>query len=203
VRRWERPDDHELSTLLTRQRCLPFSYAEVGASAASPFPPGYDHDCHRVLLGKGDAVFGAACEALRRWQQFPASWTAIFPADAPLAAGTNVLMLCRVLSLWWVNGCRIVYTIDEAGPLRHFGFAYGTLPSHVERGEERFLVETDGAGNVWYEIRAFSQPRHWLLRLGYPFVRQYQAKFRRESGRAMQAAVQGHLPAAKGGIVCP
>jgi uncharacterized protein (UPF0548 family) len=27
------------------------------------------------------------------------------------------------------------------GPVRRFGFAYGTLPDHVESGEERFTVE--------------------------------------------------------------
>lgn len=52
----------------------------------------------------------------------------------------------------------------EAG---RFGFAYGTLPSHAEIGEERFMVELrDGA--VWYDILAFSQAvarQGWLIRL--------------------------------------
>jgi hypothetical protein len=42
---------------------------------------------------------------------------------------------------------------------------------------------------VWYELVAFSRPRHWLAWLGYYFVRWQQARFRRLSGIAMQRAV--------------
>ncbi len=53
--------------------------------------------------------------------------------------------------------------------MSRFGFAYGTLPGHVESGEERFLVEWDrGDDAVWYDILAFSRPNHVLTRLGYP-----------------------------------
>lgn len=182
--------DRQLSERWSAQSAFPFSYADVGGSVGGTFPAGFDHDRERVLIGNGEAAFAAACHALRTWRQFPASWTAIFPADAPLVKGANVLMLCRVLGLWWANGCRIVDTIDDSGPSRRFGFAYGTLPSHVECGEERFLVEMDAAGRVWYELSAFSRPRHWLLKVGYPLVRLYQAKFRRDSASAMRQAVE-------------
>ena len=185
----KRPAACDLAEFLRRQSRDSFSYPEVGATAGI-FPAGYDHDRERVLLGSGEATWVAACEGLRQWRQFPAAWTEIFPSGAPLTAGTNVILLAHVLGLWWINGCRIVYPIDEAGPPRRFGFAYGTLPSHVERGEELFLIEMDQAGQVWYEIAAFSRPRHWLARLGYPLVRRYQAKFRRESAAAMQEFVR-------------
>jgi len=48
-----------------------------------------------------------------------------------------------------------VYVIDETVPVRRFGFAYGTLPAHVEQGEERFSVELHADGAVWYDLRAF------------------------------------------------
>ena len=47
-------------------------------------------------------------------------------------------LLARALGLWVLNACRIVYVIEEDGPLRRFAFAYGTLPEHAESGEERF-----------------------------------------------------------------
>lgn len=76
----------------------------------------------------------------------------------------------------------------ECGP--SYGFAYGTLPDHPERGEERFLVEWDRADDsVWYDLMAISRPGHWIARLGYPYARYEQAKFRRLSGLAMQEAV--------------
>ena len=99
-------------------------------------------------------------------------------------------VIARQLGLWWLNACRIVYVVDEPGPISRYGFAYGTLPDHAGTGEERFLVEWDRAsGEVWYDILAFSRP-HWLLtRLGYPYVRRVQKRFGRESAAAMLKAV--------------
>lgn len=183
-----RPDSSFLDRARRELAGSPFTYADVGATGGE-FPGGYDVDRQRISLGHGEDVFEAAKDALCQWRQFPRDWTAIHPADAPLTPGTEVVVLCRVLGLWWANGARIIYTVDEAGPPRRFGFAYGTLPSHIECGEERFVVEMDESGQVWYDLSSFSRPCHWLVRLGYPLVRRYQAKFRRDSAAAMQAAV--------------
>ena len=70
------------------------------------------------------------------------------------------------------------------------GFAYGTLPGHAESGEERFLVEWDRSDNaVWYDIVAFSRPKHPLARLGYPLTRRTQKRFARDSVAAMRRAI--------------
>lgn len=93
--------------------------------------------------------------------------------------------------MWWLNSCRILYVLDESGPITKFGFAYGTLPGHVESGEERFLIKWDRADNsVWYDIFAFSRPNHFLARLGYPFVRRLQKRFGQDSATSMLKAVQ-------------
>jgi uncharacterized protein (UPF0548 family) len=98
--------------------------------------------------------------------------------------------VARICGVWWLNACRIVYVIDETGPVQRFGFAYGTLPDHAETGEERFMIEWDRADDsVWYDILAFSRPRHWLARLGYPFSRLVQRRFARRSAEAMQRAI--------------
>ena len=73
---------------------------------------------------------------------------------------------------------------------RRFGFAYGTLPGHVEQGEERFLVERTDDDTVWYDILALSRPRHILTKIGYPFVRRLQKRFGRESAATMLRVVQ-------------
>jgi uncharacterized protein (UPF0548 family) len=97
----------------------------------------------------------------------------------------------RAIGLWWLNSCRIVYVVDESGPISKFGFAYGTLPGHVESGEERFLIEWDrGKNGVWYDILAFSRPNHFLTRLGYPVVRRLQKRFGRDSAASMLNAVR-------------
>jgi uncharacterized protein (UPF0548 family) len=81
--------------------------------------------------------------------------------------------------------------VDESGPIDKFGFATGTLPGHVESGEERFLIEWDRGENiVWYDILAFSRPHHFLTWLGYPVVRRTQKRFGRDSAASMLKAVR-------------
>jgi hypothetical protein len=83
-----------------------------------------------------------------------------------------------------------LFEVDQDGPVRRCGFSYSTLPDHAESGEERFLVEWGRAtGSVWYDILAFSRPRHLLARLGYPWVRRVQRRFARDSAAAMVRAV--------------
>jgi uncharacterized protein (UPF0548 family) len=183
-----RPSEEAIARFIIGQSRLPPSYPEVGASASTP-PAGYTVDHNRVQLGTGKAVFDAAANALRRWQQFPASMTSVHPPDTPIQVGYTVAVLARVLGVWWLNAARIVYVIDEVTPLRRFGFAYGTLPDHVERGEERFCIEHHADDTVWYDILAFSQPRHWTARLGYPLSRRMQKRFAQESKAAMARAV--------------
>ena len=179
---------HPLSTgFYVAQAGAAFSYPHIGATQTEVSFPGFDHDRLRVVIGHGAADFGRARAAIRQWQMFPRPWTRILPLRPPVEAGTTVLMYARVLGLWWRNACRVVYTVDESS---RFGFAYGTLPGHVESGEELFWVGMETDGSVWYEIRAFSRPRHWLARLGYPLVRYLQARFRRDSAAQMAAFIQ-------------
>jgi uncharacterized protein (UPF0548 family) len=135
-------------------------------------------------------VFLAATLAIQRWEQFRLGWVEAWSPETPIKPGEVVGVLGHVIGLWWLNACRIVYVIDEGGPVQRFGFAYGTLPGHVESGEERFLIEWDrGENSVWYDILAFSQPRHPLARLGYPFTRLMQKRFARDSVKAMLRVV--------------
>lgn len=182
------PDADRIAAFLELQQSLPVSYPEVGHSLDRS-PAGYNIDHNRVMLGRGEEVFEKACAALRSWTMFPAPWTRIDPPNAPIVAGQTVAMLAQVYGLWWLNACRIVYVIDETAPVQRFGFAYGTLPGHVEKGEERFTVERLADDTVWYDLRAFSRPRFWLVRLAKPLARGLQRRFATESKLAMQHAV--------------
>jgi uncharacterized protein (UPF0548 family) len=184
---FRKPSSDVIRSFLSAQARLDLTYAAVGASAAVP-PAGYDVDRTRVRLGEGEDVFRAARAALERWEQFRLGWVEPWPSDTPIRTGEVVAVLARGVGVWWLNACRIVYTVDEDAPVKRFGFAYGTLPAHVESGEERFVVEWDGDG-VWYEIVAFSRPRHFLARLGYPYMRHVQKRFRRDTAAAMLRAV--------------
>lgn len=186
-----RPTSEDVRRHLEAQRSLPFSYAAVGASRDGTAPPGFNHDRNRQLLGTGPATFAAARDAIRAWTMFPAPLAWIEPAAIPIAEGEPAGVVVRAMGLWWLNAARIVYVIDEA---RRFGFAYGTLPGHVERGEERFSVEWLDDDTVWYDIDAFSQPRYWMARLGRPIARHFQRRFGRLSRAAMLGAVATDLP---------
>lgn len=182
------PSDLRITAFLAEQKELDYSYPEVGASREGS-PSGYNIDHNRVFIGSGKNIFEASCQALRDWKMFPEAWTKIIPIAAPIQQGQVVAMVARAYSLWWLNACRIVYTLDEDTPVRRFGFAYGTLPGHVERGEERFSVEWLTDDTVWYDLRAFSQPRYWPVRLARPVARGLQRRFIADSKLAMVRAV--------------
>jgi uncharacterized protein (UPF0548 family) len=101
-----------------------------------------------------------------------------------------IVLVARSLGCWWLNACRIVYSIDQGLERKRFGFAYGTLPAHAGSGEERFMVEMDDKGIVWYDILAFSRPQGPLSHIGYPYLRNVQQRFARDSAAAMQTAVK-------------
>ncbi|MDB5336192.1 MAG: hypothetical protein JWN70_1811 [Planctomycetaceae bacterium] len=178
-----KPTVDQIAGFLNEQRQMSLTF--VPGTVA-----GFNVDEERVLLGRGEAVFLAACQALREWRMFPPGWTEIFPAGAALVIDQDVAVLARIFRLWWLNACRIISVTDETNPLRRFGFTYATLPGHVEMGEELFLVERDADDRVWYQIRAVSRPRYWLVKLAYPLARWLQRRFRGDSMRAMQVAVR-------------
>ena len=185
-----KPSVESIRPFLAAQAKLPFTYSAVGTTATTP-PAGYVVDRTRIKLGEGEAAFHSAIAALRRWEQFHLGWVEAWSPDTPIQSGEVVAVMGRAIGLWWLNACRIVYVVDESGPIRKFGFAYGTLPGHVESGEERFLIEWHrGENSVWYDILAFSRPNHFLTRLGYPMVRRTQKQFGRDSAASMLKAVR-------------
>jgi uncharacterized protein (UPF0548 family) len=189
-----RPTEAAIHAFLAAQAKLDFTYAAVGATSTTP-PPGYVVDHTRVILGDGEDTFIAAKAALGRWQQFNFSWLEAVPSETPIQERQIVGVLARSFGLWWLNACRIVAVFNDHGKVKRFGFAYGTLPDHMESGEERFVVEWDQeSGDVWYDILAFSRPRHFLARLGYPLMRRIQKKFAQESAAAMRRGILHHLP---------
>lgn len=151
-------------------------------------------DHNRIQLGTGRDAFEHAKVALRHREMFNLSWVQLHWSDAPIREHSTVAVIAHVWGLWITNACRIVYVREETGPVSTFGFAYGTLPAHVERGEERFLVQWDHRDDsVWYDLLAISQPRHILARVGYPYVRHLQRCFARDSLRAMQRTISQTL----------
>jgi uncharacterized protein (UPF0548 family) len=185
------PSDAHLERFLDDQRYLPFSYPEVGASRDGA-PPGYPVNHHRGRLGTGQQTFARAVQAIRGWKMYETGWTKLCWPEAPITEGTVVGVLGRHFGVWSLNACRLAYVIEEEGPLlKRYGFAFGTLPGHVERGEERFTVEWRRVDDsVWYEVFAFARPAHPLAKAAPSFVRLIQRRFGADSLRSMVAVVE-------------
>ena len=147
-------------------------------------------DRYRVRLGEGEVAFARAKRALLGWQQFGLGWAEIVPRGAPMEVGTTVAVLARHHGFLSLDAIvRMVYLVEQSGCVDRFGFAYGTLPGHGEKGEERFAVEWYHADDcVHYDVLAFSRPKHLLAWLGYPLARSLQRRFARDSKGEMVRA---------------
>jgi len=188
-----RPSAELVQRFKDAQTKFDFTYPGVGATSGSAATPsGFVVDNTSVVLGTGRECFARAKAALERWEQFNLGWLHAAPADTPIRVDETVLVVAHYVRLWWINAARIVYVINEDSLDRlRFGFAYGTLPGHVEMGEERFLIEWDRATDeVTYDILAFSRPRHILTRFAKRQARRMQKRFAEHSAAAMRRAVE-------------
>jgi len=147
------------------------TYREVGATRDSELPSGYRHDRHSVALGSQSGAFDLGREAIRQWRAHRSAGAELVPQVPPLEPGTVLAVSMRTGPIWVTAPCRIVYVTDESD---RFGFGYGTLPGHPERGEESFHVARKGNGSVTFDIVAFSRPADLLARLGAPITRKVQ-----------------------------
>ena len=180
-----RPNEEHIRGVLAAEKDRQFSYSAEGALGSS-VPLGYSLDHNRIKLGEGQAVFAKSVEAINRWEMFNIGWVHLCWPDAPIEAGSVVAVLAKHLGFWSMNVCRIVSVIDED---RKYGFVYGTLPDHAERGWEQFTVECNRTDDsVWYDILAYSRPNQLLAKLGYPVTRLLQKRFARDSMAAMLRA---------------
>jgi uncharacterized protein (UPF0548 family) len=168
-----RPDEPHLEEMLRRCSNLDLSYEYVGATARGGQVPGYRQERRAVAVGVGSASWASAREAVEQWRAHQGAGARLTPAQPRLVAGSTLLVSIRIGPLTVVAPCRIVYVTDESD---RFGFAYGTLPGHPERGEESFHVRREADGRVLFEITAFSRPADALARLGAPLARALQVR---------------------------
>jgi len=183
-----RPSQREIEEFITRSRDLPLSYSPIGIAKESP--DGFKVDEASGIIGHGQQAFERAKLALAQWRHFDFGWVELVPRGAAIEPGSVVAILVHHLWFWSLNGCRVVYTLGDRRTGLGFGFAYGTLSNHAELGEEIFEVSlVPDSEEVIYRIRAVSKARATLARIGYPFTRMLQARFRRDSITALRRAI--------------
>jgi uncharacterized protein (UPF0548 family) len=187
------PDESEVRRVLRRVADAPFTHDCVGASNRDETPPGYRLDAYGVELGRGRPAFERARAALARFAMYPTAFMRVVPlaAEHTIAAGAVFGALARHLGFWSLNPGRILYVVDDSGPLERWGFGFGTLPGHAESGEERFTASFDHERElVRYDVRAFSRPHAWYARLGAAYARRLQLRFARQTQAEMRGAVE-------------
>jgi uncharacterized protein (UPF0548 family) len=183
-----RPSRREIERFIDRSHGLPLSYGPTGIVRHHPAVKRFDEQL--VTVGRGQADFERARDALKRWNHFNIGWVEAFPVPLSVEAGTDIAVLIRHLGFWSLNGARVLYHVGGTNGHDAFGFAYGTLTNHAESGEELFEVFIDRqSGQVMYRIRAVSRPQSALTWIGQPIVRLLQARFRHDSAVAMRRAI--------------
>ncbi len=179
-----KPTDAELNNFLSQQSKLNVQYSGVEMTRTGKVPENmYRKHLAETVLGVGENTFNDAVQSMKAWQNFAVNWILLYPNEPKIAPGTTLVVCADHGLLWSMNACRIIFVIDETiGSKRQFGFTYGTLPGHVEQGEELFLIEWDTVTDqVTYEILAYSKSNHPLVSLMWPVAAMIQDQFRKDS----------------------
>ena len=179
-----RPSAADLADLAREQATNgSFSYTEVGATAGG-LPTGYHHDRWQTDLGADDGDrFDRAVAALRHWRPQRGAGFEVIP-DVPVEPDLSFVLVLHLGPAYLTAGGRVAYVHDNPD---RYAFAYGTLHSHPEQGEEAFAVVRD-SGRVTFEIVAFSRPRLLLARVGSPITRHFQLRATKAYLQAMRTA---------------
>jgi uncharacterized protein (UPF0548 family) len=157
------------------------TYPEVGATRHKPLPAGYRHLRYRTFLGHG--VFETAGAAVLTFRMHRATGARVTTTADRADPGVRLTIGVGIGRLTLAVPCQVVWSVDDD---RQAGFGYGTLPGHLARGEEAFVVERDADGGVWFTITAFSVPARWPMRLAGPVGPQGQLAYARFCGRALK-----------------
>ena len=198
-----------LAELAGRQ--LNFDPAEL--AAAGPGSGWHVDDYRQPLPGEapGSPVAGGSFELARELMRDyafadPAIVRAVFDPAGPLAA-RNMLLQARFGPLRLFLGCRVGPVVDETRTIDGrsvaiWGWSYGTLEGHVERGQMDYAVwKWLDSGAVEFRIHVVSRRapvRNPLVRFGFRVVgRRQQVRFARRACERMNELVEQKLAAAR------
>jgi uncharacterized protein (UPF0548 family) len=181
------PSDGWLTRIIDDERDSSFTYASVGATLRGETPAGYRRDSWEVDVGPDDdGRFERCGSAVLAWGAQRGAGIRVAP-DRPATLDETYALVLPLPVGYVIATARVVHVLESDETI---GFAYGTLPSHPEEGEEVFFVHRR-AGRVFFEVSAFSRPRDPLARLGAPVTRWLQLRTNRTYLNAIRG-VAGH-----------
>jgi uncharacterized protein (UPF0548 family) len=178
------PSAAGIDQLLERSRHADLNYLDVGMTRQDRADriPAYRQTLFQTTL-RGQDAFERARDALRTWRVHEGAGVTVH--SDPFAEDATVLLTLRIGPLAAIGPGRIVYVLDEASL---FGFAYGTLTGHPERGEQRFLLEVRDPTTTTFSIKALSRPAGAITRLSGPVSRGMQDRVARRYLSSMERA---------------
>jgi uncharacterized protein (UPF0548 family) len=212
------PDDHLAATPRKRRalaelsgRRLNFDPSEI--AAADPAAGWHVDDYRQPLPAEwpGAPVAGGSYERAKRLMcdyafADPAIVRAVYDPGAGLA-NRNMLLEARFGPLRFLLGCRVGAITDETLTVdgraaRAWGWSYGTLEGHFERGQMDFAVwKWLDDGSVEFRIHAVSRRARVgnpIVRLGFRLVgRREQVRFARRACERMAELVEAEQWSAK------
>lgn len=157
-----------LLTTLIRAERSELTYDHVGSTLEDRPPARVSRHTTSTDL---DGSLDDAARTLRRWAPHEGIAALILPHLAPLVVGTTVLVVVSWGPFEVLAPDRIVATVDDE---HRFGFAYGTLSGHPERGEELFLAEQVGPDRLRLSITIDAGPGTPIAHVASPLVHQLQ-----------------------------
>ncbi len=186
---------HDPRRALDAVRGRPFNFEPQGLEAAAS-RGGWNVDDYRVELPPeppGQPVSDGPFQVARRLMtdyEFadPDLVRGFYDLDSPLD-GREMLLSIRFWGMRFQVGVRVMEVVDEeraidGRPARVFGWGYGTLEGHLERGRMDYVLRKWlDTGEVDFRIHVVSQRgpiRNPFVRLGFKiFARREQIKFAR------------------------
>ncbi|MEO7572631.1 MAG: DUF1990 domain-containing protein [Acidimicrobiales bacterium] len=153
----------ELEARLVEARDARPTYDAIGSTHPDrAHGPAYV-DSSRTIAGTAGSM-DRARQALQTWVAQRGLGAHLAPPDAPVLEGTTLLVVLPAGPIELVAPVRVMWVIDEPD---RFGFGYGTLPGHPERGEESFMAQELG-DEIVLAVAVDASPASWAARLAGP-----------------------------------
>ncbi|RBY93806.1 DUF1990 domain-containing protein [Blastococcus sp. TF02-8] len=172
-----------------RGRSLTYGPAGTTRPGDGSWPPPADRRGYErtVELGRGDACWSTATEALMSWGVKTRSRFVVEAAaggEPVVREGADYWLVASVGPLRIREPARVVAVVDR--PDRR-GYAYGTLEGHPVSGEEAFVLHRDGDGVVRLTLRSVTAAGRGSWRLAFPVVLVAQRWYRSRYVRALRS----------------
>lgn len=186
---WHKPKEGVLEAMRSSRSNDALDYPHFGATQGE-LPVGFRHIDHEWELGRGSDCFRAVRDVMRHWRMLP-EWVHVHPSPVAEQPGSTLILQLKLMSLWWVSPVRLLINADASANARQCAIAYGTLPGHHARGEERFEANWLDDDRVVFRLRAFSRWKKVLPRIFSAAANHYQDRFATAVELRLRSALQG------------